>query len=65
MKNFNKLSPESQKRVREVALNLITRHALKTGATREQALARAKKRVADLIFKPPTKFFEPPKKTTK
>lgn len=31
MKNFDKLSPESQEKVRKVAANLLTRHALKTG----------------------------------
>jgi hypothetical protein len=53
MRKFDKLSPKSQAKVRKV-----------TVALREQALARAKARVADLIFKPPTKFFEPPNKTT-
>lgn len=65
MSKFDKLSPESQERVRQVALNLITRRALKTGMTMEQARAKGKQRVADLIFKPPTKFFERPNKTTK
>ena len=42
---FDKLSPESQERVRRVAANLLTRRAIKTGMTREQALAKATARV--------------------